>query len=238
MKILIATLILSLAGFMTSCTDSQASTHVAHATPENGAQFTEGKGVILTEVMAKSINLQTAEVTEENMSPTLVLQLQTVERGSEAGGWLTAEQAAGIRPGMEVELRTSQPGAAPFMGKVSRIEKASLATSGDFEVTVHLPTVLEAGTAISGAVKLDTSEGRTAIVKSALLSTAEGSFVYAKNGEFYVRTPIKVGAVSGSHVEVAEGLYAGDEVVTSPVMSLWLAELQVLRGGKACTCGH
>lgn len=239
MKILIATLILSLAGIMTSCTESQASNvHPAGPAPENGAQFTEGKGVVLTEVMAKSINLQTAEVGEETLTPTISLQLQTVERGSEACGWLNEEQAASIRPGMEVELQAAQPKPATLKGKVTRVDKAGFSTTGELEVAVELPSAFDAGVAFSGTVKLPASEGHTAIAKSALLSTAEGHFVYAKNGEFYVRTPIKVGAVSGDHVEIAEGLYAGDEVVTSPVMSLWLAELQVLRGGKACTCGH
>jgi hypothetical protein len=39
-------------------------------------------------------------------------------------------------------------------------------------------------------------------------------------------------------VEITDGLYAGDQIVTSPVNDLWMAELQILRGGKACTCGH
>lgn len=232
-------LLLTLSLCVASCTDSQASSREASTqAPENGAQFKEGKGVSLTDVMAKSINLQTAEVTEENMTPAVLLQLQTVHKGTEASGWLTAEQASSIRPGMEVDLRVAHPKAAFLKGKVSRVEKTNIIASGDFEIAVQTPTTLEAGTAVSATVRLDPSEGRTAIPKSALLATAEGSFAYAKNGEFYVRTPIKVGAISDAHVEVTEGLYAGDEVVTSPVMSLWLAELQVLRGGKACTCGH
>ena len=40
------------------------------------------------------------------------------------------------------------------------------------------------------------------------------------------------------HVEIKDGLYSGDVVVTKAVKSLWMAELQVLRGGKACSCGH
>jgi hypothetical protein len=39
-------------------------------------------------------------------------------------------------------------------------------------------------------------------------------------------------------VQITDGLYAGDQVVVQPVMSLWLAELQSLRGGKACADGH
>lgn len=239
MKILITIMLFAAAGLMSGCTESRASTaQTSTVAPENGAQFKEGKGVTLTELMAKSINLQTAEVAEENITPAVQLQLQTVKRGSEANGWLTTEQASGITAGMEVELRTAQSTAPSLKGKVVRVEKASVAISGDFEITVQAPIELDAGTAINATVRLKTSEGLTAIPKSALLSTAEGNFVYAKNADFYVRTPIKVGATSDDHVEVAEGLYAGDEIVTSPVMSLWLAELQVLRGGKACTCGH
>jgi multidrug efflux pump subunit AcrA (membrane-fusion protein) len=70
------------------------------------------------------------------------------------------------------------------------------------------------------------------------LKTAEGHFVYVVNGERYVRTPVKVGMQGVENVEIADGLYTGDEVVTVGVTPLWLAELQVLRGGKACTCGH
>jgi multidrug efflux pump subunit AcrA (membrane-fusion protein) len=76
------------------------------------------------------------------------------------------------------------------------------------------------------------------IPRSALLKTAEGTFAYTVNGKFYLRTPVKVGAMNEHVVEITDGLYAGDEIIASPVMSLWMAELQVLRGGKACTCGH
>jgi multidrug efflux pump subunit AcrA (membrane-fusion protein) len=77
-----------------------------------------------------------------------------------------------------------------------------------------------------------------AIPRVSLLKTAEGSFVYAVNGERFVRTPVKVGAENSERVEITDGLYSGDQIVSNGVMPLWLAELQVLRGGKACTCGH
>ena len=144
---------------------------------------------------------------------------------------LTEAQAAHIRPGMEVELGTTR-------GTVVSIEKAPYITLGDFEVTVQTSAPMEAGAVIPATFRLPAGDAVTAIPNSALLTTAEGTFVYAKNDEFYIRTPVKVGAASGEHVEITDGLYTGDEIVTTPVMSLWLAELQVLRGGKACTCGH
>jgi hypothetical protein len=49
---------------------------------------------------------------------------------------------------------------------------------------------------------------------------------------------VKLGAINHEWAEVTDGLYAGDQIVVSPVMTLWLAELQSLRGGKACADGH
>jgi hypothetical protein len=229
---LITSLIVITAAALSSCSESSASPSTEHTTtPENGAQFREGKGVALTPLMAESIRLQTAEVQEEKIAPAFTLSLQAMQRGTEASGWLTADQAARVQPGMEVELGTAR-------GSVLRIEKAAYATLGDFEVTVQTAAPIQAGSAISATFRFPAGDAVTAIPQAALLTTAEGTFVYAKNDEFFLRTPVKVGARSGDHVEIIDGLYTGDEIVTTPVMSLWLAELQILRGGKACNCGH
>lgn len=230
MKLLLILSLIVSAAALTSCSESAASPSTAQA-PENGAQFKEGKGVALTALMAQSIRLQTAEVQEEKIAPAFTLSLQAMQRGTEASGWLTADQAARVQPGMEVDLGTAK-------GSVLRIEKAAYATLGDFEVTVQTAAPIEAGSAITATFRFPAGDAVTAIPKAALLTTAEGTFVYARNDEFFLRTPVKVGARSGDHVEITDGLYTGDEIVTTPVMALWLAELQVLRGGKACTCGH
>lgn len=232
MKLLLILSLIITAAALTSCSESAASPSTEHAAaPENGAQFKEGKGVALTALMAESIRLQTAEVAEEKIAPAFTVSLQAMQRGTEASGWLTADQAARVQPGMEVELGTAK-------GSVLRIEKTAYATLGDFEVTVQTAVPIEAGSAITATFRFPAGDAVTAIPAKALLTTAEGTFVYAKNDEFFLRTAVKVGSRSGEHVEITDGLYTGDEIVTTPVMSLWLAELQVLRGGKACTCGH
>ena len=78
------------------------------------------------------------------------------------------------------------------------------------------------------------ANARVSVPRSALLTTVEGHFVYAGNGGFFLRTPVKIGTQSAEWVEIADGLYAGDKIVSAAVISLWLAELQYLRGGKAC----
>lgn len=232
MKPLLIALLAPFAAALSGCSDSAASPSPEHApTPENGAQFREGKGVALTPLMMKSIGLQTAEVGEEKIAPSFTIALHAMQRGDEVSGWLTKEQAAHVRPGMEVALGSTT-------GSVLRIEKAPYVTLGDFELTIRTASPTDAGTAINATFRFPAGEAVTAIPKGALLTTAEGTFVYAKNDEFYLRTPVKVGATSGDLVEITDGLYTGDEIVTTPVMSLWLAELQILRGGKSCTCGH
>lgn len=232
MKIFIFGFLILISAALTNCTDSRASTdHVSAQVPVNGAQFKDGKGVSLTPLMMSSIGLRTAEVQEEKIVPTFTIALQAMQRGTETSGWLTEAQATRLKSGDEVQLGSSK-------GSVLRIEKAPSAMFGDFEITVQTNVLREAGTALSATFRLSEGEAVTAVPKGALLTTAEGTFVYAKNDEFYLRTPVQVGAVGNEHVEIIDGLYAGDEIVTTPVMSLWLAELQILRGGKACTCGH
>jgi multidrug efflux pump subunit AcrA (membrane-fusion protein) len=139
---------------------------------------------------------------------------------------------------MEVELRSEATDAAVEMGAVTRIEKPAYASMGDFEIAVSTSKPLPQGSVLMATFRLPAGEPVSSIPRSALLKTAEGTFAYTVNGKFYVRTPVKVGAINEQTVEISDGLYSGDEVVATPVMSLWMAELQVLRGGKACTCGH
>lgn len=218
--------------------------------PENGAQFKKDAGLSLTDAMKKSIGLKTAEVEEAKVAPSFTVALHVMAgtdgiqpvafspSANSASGWLTAEQAALVKPDMEVEFSTDNPAEPRERGVVKRVEKAPYQTLGDYEVSVESTAPLSVGTRLLATFHAPAGDAVTAIPRSALLKTAEGSFVYALNGEFYVRTPVKVGAQSEDHAEITEGLYTGDQIVVSPVMSLWLAELQILRGGKACTCGH
>ena len=221
----------------TSCQKSDAATaKVAEKAPENGAKFKKGEGVSLTDQMKKSIGFQTAEVTEEEVPSTLTIDF-TATGSQAANGPLTAQKAAFIKPGMEMKL--AGEGLAPELkGVVQSIDKIPFGTAGDLEVTISTSQPLPQGSNFKGIIDIPASGSVAAVPAAALLKTAEGTFVYAVNGNFYVRTPVKIGASNDKLVEITDGLYSGDQIVTKPVMSLWMAELQVLRGGKACTCGH
>lgn len=221
----------------TSCQKSDAATgKVAEKAPENGAKFKKGEGVSLTEEMRKSIGFQTAEVTEEEVPATLTIDF-TATGSQAANGPLTVQQSAFIKPGTEIKL--AGEGIAPeSKGVVQRLDKIPFGTARDMEVTISTSHPLPQGINFKGIIDIPANGSVTAVPVAALLKTAEGTFVYAVNGNFYIRTPVKIGASNDKLVEITDGLYSGDQIVTKPVMSLWMAELQVLRGGKACTCGH
>ncbi len=77
-----------------------------------------------------------------------------------------------------------------------------------------------------------------AIPAAALLRTVKGDFVYVANGDWYLRTPVTAGTAHGDWLEVREGLYEGDIVVSAGAQALWLAELQAVNGGVGCADGH
>jgi hypothetical protein len=229
---------LGIATLNTSCSEAGAATSTEHAeaAPENGAKFKKGEGVSLTDEMKKVIGLQVADVGEEKIASVLTVSVNAM-KPDEASGWLTPQQAALVKPGVEVDL-CPEGGAPSLKGTVQRVEPTPFGGLGDFEVTIVPAQALTIGTRLKATFHAPAGDAVAAIPRSALLKTAEGSFVYAVNGAFYVRTPVKTGASNDDLVEITDGLYSGDQIVTTPVMSLWMAELQVLRGGKACTCGH
>ena len=228
---------LGIATLQSSCSKTAAAASTEDKTaPENGAQFKKGEGLSLTDEMKKAIALQIADVGEEKIASAFTVSLSAM-KPNEASGWLAPQQAAQVKAGEEVELQ-AEGNATAIKGTVQRVEQPPFGALGDYEITITTAQPLTTGARLKAAFHAPAGDAVAAIPRSALLKTAEGTFVYAVNGAFYVRTPVKTGAMNDALVEVTDGLYSGDQIVTTPVMSLWLAELQVIRGGKACTCGH
>ena len=119
-----------------------------------------------------------------------------------------------------------------FGGVVLSVNKAF--ALGDAEVIVSITNAgakLSPGEFLAAVVSVPQNESVTVIPLSALLRCAEGSFVYALNGRAYFRTAVKTGAEAEGFVEITDGLFSGDVVVTQPVEKLWLIELRATRGG-------
>ncbi len=106
------------------------------------------------------------------------------------------------------------------------------------QLTPIAAAFVELVTADVAAHDFVSTKGAAAIPVAALVRTVKGDFVYVVNGEWFLRTPVKLGGRDASHFAVEDGLYEGDRIVTRGARELWLAELQAVNGGVGCADGH
>lgn len=216
-----------------------------------GAEYREGKGLELPEPSKKALGLEVTEVTEQKLAPVCKFQVQVYQEANSirrvstaphaesalATGYVTPEQAKELKPGQPVTLETSGQPKERIEGRLVSIGQSAGGMPNTTEALVAIndpENRFRAGTYFNAVSAGEASGEVTVVPRSALLKTAAGTFVYVPNERFFFRTAVKTGAENEDFVEITEGLYAGDSVVKTPVMMLWLAELQAVNGGKAC----
>lgn len=191
-----------------------------------GASFKEGHGLQFPPEVVAALGVRTAEAEERALARTLSLTAQVFSTGPgpRALSLVSPAQAEGLKPG----LKTT--GGAELVAISRTVEKAA----GQVELIFALPAALSAsalGDTLTLSLTLAADSPALTVPRSALLDTASGTFVYVVNGTAYLRTPVKTGASDANHVEITDGLYAGDTVVAAPVNQLWLTELRLTKGG-------
>lgn len=224
--------------------ESKAEGHEGEA--PTGASFKPGKGVILTDETRQSLGVETAEVTERKLPVELRFTVQVfgedhkptaaetshAECTCKASGLLGQTQAGMLQTNQPASL-ASKSGEA-LGGIVLDVKPAKALALGDAEVVIGVTNVgaqFKPGDFLSATVATPRDEAVAVVPKSAVLRSAEGSFVYTLNGDAYFRTAIKTGSEAEGFVEVTDGLLSGDVVVTKPVEKIWLIELRATRGG-------
>lgn len=248
-----------LALLLTGCGDGEkhakVETHEKKASIASNVTFSAKKGLHVPAETASIIGLELADVEERIVAAAFEFSAQVYRAANEtqfassqptgtpaamATGSVSANDAIQLRDGQRVWVQRRK-GGAPLSGRILALQHNFPRDHGEVEVLLAIADdqePLSLGDFVSVTVPLNREEAVTSIPRSAVFRTAEGDFVYAVSGERYVRTQIKLGAANEEFVEVTDGLYAGDQVVLRPVMTLWLAELQAIRGGKACADGH
>ena len=224
--------------------EGKSEGHGHEAEAPSGASFKAGKGVMLTDETRRSLGVETAEVTErklpvelrftaqvfgENHKPTAA-ETEHTECTARASGLMGQLQAASLRVGYLAALASKE--GETLGGLVLAVNK-SLAI-GDAEVVIGITNAgakLKPGEFLSATVAIPREQSVAVVPKSAVLRSAEGTSVYTVNGDAYFRTPVKTGAEAEGLVEITDGLFAGDAVVTKPVEKLWLIELRATKGG-------
>lgn len=203
--------------------------------------FQEKKGIRLPDEMKKAFGVQVAEVTEQPMQREIrkFARVYREGRADTPGGasvMLTATEAKDLKPGQMVRLKVDGF-EDDLRGKLARVDEQTHSALGQAEALVEFADGQQrvtAGTFLTATFLIGEPKSVLVVPKTALLTAADGTFVYAVNGEHFTRTRIKIGAATDAVVEVEDGLYAGDMVVVNGVDSLWLIELSAVKGGKPC----
>lgn len=213
-------------------------------------QFVEGRGVKLSDPAMAIAGVELADVSfgeAEEETNYLIASGQVLAAAGQSGNarvnvTLPAERAAGVEIGALVKAGGGS-GSASLAGWIERVDQQAAAATGNVELIVSLEDperALRQGRFVTvGIVRPGTEDAEILrIPASALLTTARGAFVYVINGEHYFRSPVEVGRQSGRSVEIVDGLFEGDVVVSAGVEDLWLIELQAINGGESCADSH
>lgn len=198
----------------------------AHAESEGGVTFAEGRGLALSPEVLEALGVKTTAVEERAIAGELRLLAQVF-----ATQPLVLASAS---LGADTALRLEKTGV--FTGaKVVRIDRSTTAATGRAEAIFAIEGERQPARALGEFVEVTLAgaprPAALTVPHSAILDAAAGTFVYVANGTHYLRTAVKLGVRAGDFVEIADGLYAGDIVVTAPVNQLWLTELRLTKGG-------
>ncbi len=209
-----------------------------------GTSYKTGTGVLLNDETRESLGLTTAPVSSRKLWAEIRFNAQVFGETHEptaedtehakctakASGLLAQNQSSSLSPGQPVRL-TSKSGEA-LGGMVLRVNK-SLAI-GDAEVIVGITNAgakVKAGEFLLTSITIPREKPCLVVPKSAVLRTADGTFVYAVNGNAYLRSAVQPGVEAEGFIEVIDGLSNSAVVVTKPVEELWLIELRATKGG-------
>lgn len=222
---------------LTGCQPKPGESAAGEAAVEIGPKYSAKKGLFVPDDTRLSLGVKIVEITEQKVAATLAVQLRVYQTGKNsirASATVTPDEAMTLKRGQTVRARSN---GANLTGMVTRVNDELQQATGMAEVLVEfgdLPEVSGVGPFLAASVDMDSEGTVVTIPRAALLECSDGHSVYTVSGDSFVRAMVKVGAVSGDLVEIKDGLYAGDQVVLQPVMSLWMTELAAVKGGQAC----
>lgn len=226
-----------LAAFVFAGCEKKSGEAANSETVEIGPKYSAKDGLSVPSDTRLSLGLKVVEVTEQKVPGKLDVQLRVYQADKEsilASASVTPEEAKALQPGLAVHAREKD---ADFTGHVIRVSDELQKATGMAEVLVELNVTTHApalGGFLSASVALESEATVVTVPRAALLECSDGNSVYTVSGDNFVRTLVKIGAMSNDLVEIKDGLYAGDQVVLQPVMSLWMTELAAVKGGQAC----
>jgi len=192
----------------------------AHEEEEAPARFKEGQGLLLAADTATALGVQTGEALDRAVTHTWEVTASVFDAGPPA-------RASSLVP---LEIADDLEKHSPSEARLLAVRRDLAAALNQVEIVLALAGTPPVGSTVKLTLSGPTRES-VAVPRSALLRTATGTFVYVVNGAALLRTSVQPGATDGDFIEILDGLYAGDVVVTAAVEQLWLTELRLTKGG-------
>lgn len=209
----------------------------------NPAAFKEGTGLLLSEETKIFIGLETAEVEERSVPSDMHLIAQVYRESREpsqnqgeptgftyASAWISPTAADQLPPGTELAIEDHTEAESTVL----RTDLTASASGGRVELLLQVRDEQhnwKIGEFIRFTPKGLMGAPVVVVPAAAVLETAYGPFVYVVNGKAYLRTAVVMGTRHDDTIEVVDGLFEGDEVVSHPVEMLYLTELRATKGG-------
>jgi hypothetical protein len=218
--------------------------HSDSAQSFSGATHKDGTGITLLEETRKLLGIQTAEVQEQTLPRTIRFTARVFDGGRLAGdkapsssplalGTVSTNDAILLRPGLPVNFNVASGNTVT--GAVQRVSQ--LLASGEAEVIAALSTTTttpQQGDFGQLTISVPGEKATLVVPREAVIRGTTGDLVYAVNGDAYTLTWVEIGTEANGMMEITDGLFAGDSVVTRGAMDLWLVELRAVKGGQGC----
>lgn len=253
---------IALAVTLTGCDSSSGDGHDhaagAHEHGEEGQEETAGivysekSGLSVSPETAKFIGLETAEVAERKIAGEFHFSARIYRAATEAqfasvqpmassialaSGFISTFDTTKLREDQVITVTAEDK--QTFSARVSKVMPDKMGNQSEVLLAIaDKEGKLAGGKFVAASVPFGGETTVVSVPRSALLRTMDGDFVYTVSGDSFVRAAVKLGAVDEKFAEVVDGLYSGDQIVVKPAMTLWLAEIQALRGGHSCSHGH
>ena len=231
------------ANFLAGCNKKNSEDPKVNVEKGKGVSYEEGKGLLIGDSLKASIGLSTAKVEARDVDEQQTVTLQVFRESAEkpprgtnyregfayGSCMLPAKFGSELSVGEKVDVINPANPANHFIGKVDRLDSSLKDFNGQAELLVAIPDP-ERSFSFGGFLKATLPKRHVhmqfAVPKSALLETAEGAFLYIVDGNYLKRVAIQTGGQDAEFVDVREGVNSSSVVVTKPVQTLWLTELQ------------
>jgi len=212
--------------------------HSDSAQTFSGATHKEGTGITLLEETRQLLGIQTADVQAQILPRSIRFTARVFATGHTASatlasGTVSTNDAAHLHSGLPVKFQTGA--GITVTGVIQQVSHAQ--ANGETEVIIAFsPTATALKQSDFGEITISLPGEKNVLVvpREAVIKGTTGDLVYAVNGNAYTLTWVQMGTEANGLVEITDGLFAGDSVVTRGAMDLWLVELRAVKGGQGC----